>query len=350
MKIVKYLFFLLLLVFIGSAIYFGTKEGSFEIENSQQIDAPLPVVFKEVNNLEHWDIWGPWDKGKDYHFSKSEQQSGEGATVHWTGDDKGSIVTTKVIPDSEIEQQITYHTFFGERTGRMVWKFESVDEQTLVTWTLSGKHNLMEKIYFALSRKDFDSGWRQRKDLALKDMQEAITEAMNQYALNVDGISHYGGGYYLYTSSVTKEGQIHHKMLPMFREVLDFAENNNIQNSGQPFIIYNEKDNSGNIIFSAGVPVKEQVITPESSPVVAAYMNPITAVKVSLKGKYNHIPEAYSLARAYIRENGYEENREGKVFEIYSVREKDTPNPAEWVTEIYVPIISDELETSDFNL
>ena len=51
MKILKYLLFLILLIIIGSAIYFGTKDGTYDIQDSMVIQAPPEVVFNKVNDL-----------------------------------------------------------------------------------------------------------------------------------------------------------------------------------------------------------------------------------------------------------------------------------------------------------
>src|SRR5690606_15269784 len=92
--------------------------------------------------------------------------------------------------------------------------------------------------------------------------------------------------------------------------------------------------------FSTAVPVKEQVITPEGSPVVCGFMEPVTAVKTSLKGDYKHLSEAYTKARQYIEKNSLQIDPQGKSFEVYVTNPEETPNPAEWLTEIYIPIIS----------
>lgn len=52
----------MLIVFIGGALYFATKDGSFQMEKSEIIEAPVPVVFKKVNDYKTWENWGPWKK------------------------------------------------------------------------------------------------------------------------------------------------------------------------------------------------------------------------------------------------------------------------------------------------
>src|SRR5690625_2951131 len=208
MKIVKYLFFLVLLVFIGSAIYFGTKDGTFSIRDSKTVEAPLSMVFNHVNNLEKWEAWHIWNKDTaDFRFHVSEKTTGEGAVIQWEDDedkDEYQLTTTKVIPEKEIVQQITYSTFFGERTGTMIWTFEEVNENTKIDWIFEGEHTLTDKIYQAFSNKNFKNVWTARKQRALENLDTFLLKSMDVYAIHVDGVTHYSGGYYLFTSSVAK--------------------------------------------------------------------------------------------------------------------------------------------------
>src|SRR5690606_10318715 len=111
--------------------------------------------------------------------------------------------------------------------------------------------------------------------------------------------------------------------------------------AGNPFTIYNQIDNANNtVIFSAGIPVREQVITPEGSPVVCGFMEPVSTVKTTLKGNYNHLAETYTKTREYIEKNGLQIDPERKIFEVYITDPEEVPNPANWVTEVYIPIIS----------
>src|SRR5690606_130103 len=117
----------------------------------------------------------------------------------------------------------------------------------------------------------------------------------------------------------------------------------NLNLSGSPFILYNERDSQNNtVIFSTGFPIKEKVITPSGSPVVCGFMDSISAVKISLKGNYDHLPEAMQEGMVYIEANGLQIDSSQKIFEVYAVGPKQEPNPAKWVTEIYIPIQSSE--------
>lgn len=342
MKILKYLLFLILLIFIGTAIYFGTKESSYEIKDALIIQAPTEVVFDKVNNLKSWENWDVW-KNTDPNvvFNYAEKTSGEGASYSWDGKESGSVTTTKVIPNKEIHQELTLKTSKGERKSKILWKFDEIDGNTDVTWTIMGNHSLIDKAYNSITSTDFNADMHKRKKSVLENISNEVAENMKQYSIHVDGITQYGGGYYMYVTSAAKQGQVRDKMIPMMGEVERFIARNNLNDAGNPFILYNEINNSNNtVIFSTGFPVKEQVITPQTSPVLCDFMEPVIAVKTSLKGNYDHFPEAYEKARKFLSENGYQEDLARKVFEIYVTNSEKAANPAEWLTEIYIPIIS----------
>ncbi|WGF91203.1 SRPBCC family protein [Aequorivita marisscotiae] len=342
MKILKYLFFLLLIVIIGSAIYFGTQDGTFNIQDSEVIAAPPEVVFNKVNDYKSWEEWGPWKKeDPTITFTYAEKTSGEGASYSWEGDMSGSMTTTKVIPNKEIAQDLTLQTPAGERKNKVYWTFEEVEEGTKVTWGMKGEHPLIDKVYYALSGFDFETAMHEMNKTGLDAIAKEVAEDIKQYSINVDGVTQYGGGYYMYTTTVAKQDAVNEKMTPLMNEVLKFVKQHNLNMAGNPFTIYNEIDNANNtVIFSAGIPVKEQVITPEGSPVVCGFMDPVTTIKISLKGNYEHLSEAYLKGRQYITENGHEIDTTRKMFEVYVTDPEEVPNPANWVTEIYIPIIS----------
>lgn len=342
MKILKYLFFLLLIIIIGSAIYFGTKDGTYNIQDSMVINAPPEVVFNKVNDYKSWEDWGQWKKeDSTITFTYAEKTVGEGASYSWDGEMSGSMTTTKVIPNKEIEQDLTLDTPGGERNPKVYWTFEEVEGGTKVTWGMKGEHTLIDKAYHSISDMDFEAEMHKMNVAGLEGIAEAVAEDMKQYSINVDGVTQYGGGYYMYTTSVAKMSELGEKMAPMMGEVLNFINTNNLNMAGMPFTIYNEIDNANNtVIFSTAIPVKEQVITPSGSPVVCGFMEPVKAVKISLKGNYKHLSEAYTAGRQYIDKNGHQLDPERKMFEVYVTDPGEVPNPADWLTEVYIPIIT----------
>jgi effector-binding domain-containing protein len=205
---------------------------------------------------------------------------------------------------------------------------------------MKGEHTLIDKAYYYFSGMDFNAEMHRMNKDGLDGIALVVAEEMKQYSINVDGVSQYGGGYYMYTTSVAKQGELDARTEAMMNQVMDFVTTNHLNMAGKPFTIYNEIDNANNtFIFSTAIPVKEKVITPEGSPVVCGFMEPVSAVKISLKGNYEHLPEAYNKGNQYIDKNRLLKDPNGKMFEVYITDPKETANPANWLTEVYIPII-----------
>lgn len=346
MKILKYLFFLILLIIIGSAIYFGTKDGSYDVQDSVVIPAAPEIVFNKVNDFKSWESWSPWKQNDpNIVFNYAERISGEGASFSWDGNNNGSITTTKVIPNKEIYQDITFESSVGKRQSEMYWNFEDLGDSTKVIWGTKGEHSLVDKFFHSIKNSDFVAKIHEMNRKGLKNISDEVIADMKKYSINVDGVTQYGGGYYMYTTTVAREQEIDEKSKSMMNLVNDFITRNKLNISGNPFILYNEKDPMNNtVIFSACFPISEKVITPEGSPVVCGFMEPVSAVKVSLKGDFKHLPEALQKGLDYIRLEGLQADINRNVFEVYATDPELEPNPANWVTEVYIPIVTSEEE------
>ena len=75
---------------------------------------------------------------------------------------------------------------------------------------------------------------------------------------------------------------------------------------------------------------------------------PLTAVKTVLLGNYTNLAEAYQKAQEYVAQNNLIADPSKKMFEVYSNDPGSVPNPADWRTEIYVPVFKD-LKSSEPN-
>ena len=105
MKIIKYLFFILLIVTIGGALYFGTQDGTYDLTESKTINAPTSLVFEKVNELRNWKQWGPWkEQDPNMIFTYPENTAGAGGSYSWEGNTIGTVRTISSSPNSEIIQ------------------------------------------------------------------------------------------------------------------------------------------------------------------------------------------------------------------------------------------------------
>ena len=88
------------------------------------------------------------------------------------------------------------------------------------------------------------------------------------------------------------------------------------------------------------MPINERIIVTEGD-VLCGYMEPLFAVKTVLTGNYTNLAEAYQKAQEYVAQNNLIADPGKKMFEVYSNDPGNVPNPAEWRTEIYIPVFKD---------
>ncbi|RDK84745.1 SRPBCC family protein [Marinirhabdus gelatinilytica] len=348
MKILKYLFFLILIFLIGGAIYFATKDGSYDVARTKTINAPAEVVYNNVKDFKTWQNWGPWmAEDENIEINYAEKTQGEGASYSWKSDvmGDGSMKTTRVIPNKEMEQKIVFNTPLGDSESDVYWKFEEGEEPstTKVTWGMKGELSFMDKVFMSFQEGDFETSLSSMYDQGLENLDQVVMEEMKKFEISVDGIAQHGGGYYMYNTISAKMGDIGAKMGAMMGQVMGYMQSNNIAMTGKPFALYNQIDEAnGTVIFSAGIPVRDRVITPEGSTVVSGYMEPVSALKTTLKGGYDNIPAAYAKAQEYMQQNGLTPHPTAKMFEVYVTDPNEVPNPANYVTEIYMPVLVPE--------
>ena len=341
MKIIKYLLFLILIVFIAGSIYVATKDGDFSAESSRLVNAPAPMLYKELADLSNWKNWDSWSGLEGTSIELSDKTSGEGAEMIWTSDEirDGKITTISGIPYKQLQQRLVMNTIIGEAEANILWTFEPEGDQTRVTWKMEGSEDFKEKLAFTLQENDLTEVLEPIFNSSLQDLETDVIRKMEEYSVNVDGITEHGGGYYMYTTTAARLGEVNSRAANMIEQVRLYMENNNISISGKPFVIYNRRDErNGTSIFSAAVPTPSQVITPDGSSVLNGYLPLQKVVKTTLKGNHKNAAEAWEKTYRYIEQNDLQVDPQGQAFEIYITDPAEEDNPALWITEIYIPV------------
>ncbi len=345
MKILKYLFFLVLIALIGASVYFGTKDGSFDVAVSKDMAAPAALVFEKANNLKQWPVWGPWaNNDPDMKVVFSDITEGKGASYSWESEVEGdgTLTTDGLEVNKSIDQSIVFNTPIGDSKSHVYWRFAPTEKGgTMVTWGMKGEQSFMEKVFMAFMDTPFEAALTQMFEEGLDNIDSITQKEMKEYTITIDGVKEHGGGYYLYTTTASKISEMGERMGMMLGKVYGFAQNNNITMTGMPFTIYNQWDDlNGTAIYSASIPVGERIIVTEGE-VLCGYMEPLTALKIVLKGNYTHLSEAYDRANAYIVEHHLIRDPGHPFFEVYANDPGEFPNPADWITEIYIPVYRD---------
>jgi len=342
MKVLKYVILLLLLIVVAGSIYIATLENTYDVKRTRIIKAPIEVVYNNVNDFKNWQSWSPW-LGKDSLtvLTYGEITSGEGASQRWESKVEevgvGTINTISVTMNEAIHQKIEFKKPW-ESTSDIYWNFKSVDNGTEVTWGMKGELGFVSRAFMAFNGgMDKQVGPDYEKGLSMLD--SVLQVNMQKYSVTVNGETTHGGGFYLYNTTSCKMDEMPTKMQEMMPKVGAYAQKNKIKMAGAPFVLYHLFDEENNaVMFSCAVPVAERVITESGSGILTGFLKPFKAIKTTLKGNYKNLKETWEIAYKYLGENGLEQVQGAPALEVYTTDPMQTPNPADWITEIYVPV------------
>ena len=338
MKTAKVIIIVLLILIIGSCGYVAVQPNSYDIQRSRVIKAPVELLFNQVNDFRNWESWSPWvEKEPDLQISYPEQTSGVGASYSWIGEDgPGNMKTLAVTPYDYISQEMQFDNF---PPSNVYWKFNKVDEGTEVTWGMKADEVPFLLKFFAAISGGMDNMIGPDYERGLEKLDSLTVESMSIFQITIDGITEYGGGFYVYKTTSANGQNISQVMGQQFGEIMSFLIPNKITPIGMPFTIYHTdmSQQGNNVIMSQAMPIATKVDTPIDSNVLCDYIPKTKVLKTTLKGNYTNLSRAWIESMAYITDNNLEQS-DILPFEIYTTDPGNFPNPANWITEIYIPI------------
>ena len=338
MKALKYIVFLLLILVIGLAIYTAVQPNNYEVTRTRTINAPAALIYDNVIEFRTWESWSSWiEKKPDTKITYPEQTKGIDGSYSWEDDDGlGNMKTIAATPNTSIEQSMQFQDY---EPSKVSWSFEPTDDgQTKVTWSMKGDKVPFGFKAFAVFSGGFDNMIGPDFERGLEKMDSLVVESTKKHNIEINGVTEYGGGFYLYKTTNASSANISAKMAEQYGSLMTFVGQNQIQMSGMPLTVYNEMNmEDDTVIMSNGIPVNQKIEVPEGSDISCGYIDKMKVLRTTLTGNYTFLGDAWKEALKYIDANNLEQ-ADAKPFEIYTNDPGQFPNPADWKTEIYIPI------------
>jgi len=168
------------------AITVAMRPSEFRVTRSAAIAASPEQVFSQVNELRNWEAWNPWGRlDPNCKMTYDGPPAGVGASYTWAGNNKiGEGRNT--ITDSRPNELVRFRLEFAKpmkAANTAEFTFQPEGDQTVVTWTMSGKHNFAGKAFGLFVNCDRMLGSQFEKGLAqMKSSAEAAAEKMTVHA------------------------------------------------------------------------------------------------------------------------------------------------------------------------
>ncbi|MCC9016395.1 MULTISPECIES: SRPBCC family protein [Flavobacterium] len=336
MKILKYLFLLLLLSLVALTVFVATQKGIFSVERSKVINSPKATVYNYLNDFRNYEDFESWSvEDPTMKMTFPNKTVGNGASFYWTGSEgNGNAITLKTKDGESIQQKMKYDGTEAD----VNWTFkDTLAGKTKVTWKASGTMSFLFKVYAALNGgSDKVIGTIYEKSLA--NIDKNLDYETKTYAIKVNGLVRKTETPYIrqtFTSEIGKVGKNAKIVIP---KLIEFSKNNGLATNGKPFIIYHTYDiTTGLAKISICLPTSREIVTTSGSDISGGKLNGFEAVKTTLKGDYSHLNEAFKKTTAFINNEKITPDLSWSHLEILAMSKLDVKSPSKLMTEIYYP-------------
>jgi len=336
MKILKYLFLLLLLSLVALTVFVATQKGIFSVERSKVINSPKATVYNYINdfrNYEDFESWSVADPSIKMTFPN--KTAGNGASYYWAGSDgNGNAITLNTKEGESIQQKMKYN---GTQAD-VNWTFkDTLGGKTKVTWKATGTMSFLFKVYTALNGgSDKVIGTIYEKSLV--NIDKNLDYETKTYAIKVNGVVRKTETAYIrqtFTSEIPKINKNARIVIP---KLIEFSQNNGLSTNGKPFIIYHTYDTTTGLAkISICLPTNKEILTTSGSDISGGKLNGFEAVKTTLTGDYTHLNEAMAKTTAFINKEKITPDLSWSHLEILTISKLDVKSPSKLMTEIYYP-------------
>jgi hypothetical protein len=337
MKILKYIFLLLILSAIAATVFIATQSGKYNITQEKVIFAPKETLFGYINDYKNWENLGLLtgaDTTAIYNYS--ENTAGTGAAMQWEkGETRGSIKTLK----SQAADSIVQDANINGLGSNLKWHFKDTLGGTKVSVTIKGELTFTEKAQALLNSDKINKTYSLQAAKGLNSLNTFLVSDLKKYNVHVAGKVKKNSSFYLGHSVTTTRAEINQTALANFKKLVDFTGKNKIVTAGEPFILFkNYSHTRDTLTYMLCVPIKEQIFTSQGSEFEGGRLPAFNALKTTLTGDYSHLPKAWAASGKHIAEKALPENPALPYVVYYTKNSKQSRRPSAWVTDLYVPI------------
>lgn len=338
MKILKYIFLLVLLLSTGGFILIATQKDEFKTTRSKVINSPKSSVYNYISNYKNLDNWYALEKNKiSNQLKNSNKTSGLGSTYYFTGN-YGTVKTTTIFTNEtdSIAQKIDFNGSLSMST----WSLKDTIGGTKITFNSEGKLPFMYKIYAFLNGGN-EKVMGDKLEKSLINLNRVLDYELNTFSIKPNGIVVKKGSYYLYQTINCKISKLNYNLNIIISKLTTFSKENNLEISGSPFVLYNLYEFTKGITnVSVCIPIRNRIFTSSGSDISGMELQAFKAFKTTLTGDYSHREKAWEQTSNYIKKSKQTPNKSVPLMELFIKGPSEEKRPSKWKTAIYIAIQS----------
>ncbi len=350
MRILKYIFLLLLLASFGLVVFIATQKGNFDVTRSKVINVSDSTAYEFVNDLKNLKSYNTWSKPElNPNYKFSEKTTEIGSNSFWKDyDNQGKIKIIAAKKNKSISQKMT----FAGHDSEIHWKFKDTVGGTKITYRTKGVLPFGLKVYTFVNggaEKVIGNKFSKSLDQIDKSIKIVIPEKIlpdtiqkqiveDIYAVTIDGPVTKISNFYAYIPINSKISNIEKNFKILVPKIEKFLIKNNIVKTGKPFISYKSYQIENDFTnFWVCIPLNKEYLINNESEIMIGKSPSYQALKTTLKGNTSHIEEAYGDIENHIKKNLFVKDTLPTI-ELYNKSALDVKNSNQWITTVYIPI------------
>jgi len=333
-------FFISLLVILVVAIaaalvWLSTIDGNYDVKRSISVNKSNQEVFSLIQDFNKWTTWSPWlcmEPDAKVEISGSGTELND--TYYWEGKIVGSgiISHSEIVPLKNITQELKFMKPY-ESISTVYWNFESINDSTTeVTWGMKGKMpfllRFMTKMMEPMIGMDYVRGLKMIKDYAEKGYVASD--------VTINGIVETSSYKFIGKKVACNMDEVGVSMSDAFDGLREFADSSNIKYESALSLYHKFDFMTSECEYTAALPIQQEVSIKE--PYYQGKIPVVKALKITFKGDYEHLGNAWSAGMSYMQANKLKDNSTVAPFEVYITDPQNEKDERKWVTEVYMPI------------
>ena len=327
-------------------------DDAISVTSGTIINSDEETVFQQVNNLQNWSKWSPFENDSTLVNTYSGPESGVGAKRLWKGE-KSGVGSMTIVESNEYTHIKTKIEFESESGGYGRWEFSKNDTAVFVDWTItiSDLSYPLERLISGIIKSSIqpmmDKGLESLKDLVDKKSSDTTDISSVDNTVNISSAyptSSTSGGQEIKVVDVAaittlaiydsaKVDGIGSLLKKNYSILMKYIGDREYAIMGAPLAVYHNWNPEGYIHISAAIPLYGKL--KEHKNIKKFDIEAGKAVYAKHFGGYNTVETHYAIDD-YVKKHHLQ--LKSFIWEEYITDPSTEPDSSKWQTDIYYPL------------
>ncbi|AFU69785.1 hypothetical protein P700755_003115 [Psychroflexus torquis ATCC 700755] len=343
MKFFKYIFFLIVLLFVVGSLYIATVN----VNNQETINFETPINAKlfesKIKDFSTYSNWFTLYEDESIIPRLSNPNDFENSILSWQNSKFESInLQNKSKVSDSLVQQLTLKTWLSLSEIDITWKFKTSENNSSLILHLESDASFWQKaetVFTGISHLDIA---KTSIENSLSSLERSLQKEISVYDIAMVGKVETSRFYLLHATSAAKlnYNKILEKSEPIFKSIEDFMKEQKFEiYKGRLILFENLYENTDNLIFSPGIGSQEKIAIPDTYEILSKSVSQGAYFKTKLTGDYINMEELIKYSNTIVANRSLKINTRLKPFLEFEISSNSTVNPSKWITNYYIPII-----------